>query len=190
MSVETAGESSVAPSAEIYDTEKPIPFKARESKFSRMFRPKQSPSMRLESASIHVVIRCKLIELIQKYLIGQIDRPEHLEVSIRMRLPRIVINARGPSVAGPADRNVPKMHVFGRVIRGLGAEYTAADANKYGHAEARKRREHWAFYATRVDVTGHSRRASCDNDIVVVSALTAISWSPTPRHMQYAHYSL
>ncbi|KAI6271648.1 hypothetical protein MCOR26_007712, partial [Pyricularia oryzae] len=64
------------------------------------------------------------------------------------------------------DHNIPKVHIFGRVIRGLDAGYAATDADKYGHAEARKRPKHWARDTTRVDVTGHFWRASYDDDIV------------------------
>lgn len=58
------------------------------------------------------------------------------------------------------------MHIFGRVIRGLDAGYTATDADKYGHAEAKKRPKYWARNTIRVNVTGYFWRANYNNDII------------------------
>jgi hypothetical protein len=51
----------------ICSMEKQIPVEARKSELSLMFRPKQSLTMFLKRASIHVVIRSKLAKRIQQH---------------------------------------------------------------------------------------------------------------------------
>ncbi|KAK7993916.1 Sec7 domain-containing protein [Apiospora arundinis] len=146
--------------------EEPVLVEAGEGELPLMSRSKQSLLVLVERAPVHIVVGCELAERVQEHLVRPIDRPEHLKLPVRMPPAGVVVDAHRPFVARPADDYVAKVHVLGRVVRGLRPRHAAANADEHGHADAGKGLEYGARDAAGIDVAGHAQRAGRDDDVV------------------------
>ena len=72
--------------------------------------------MLVECALVHIVVGMQLGKSVEKHPVWSINCAESLESTMRVLSARVIIDAGRSSVSRPANDNVTKMHVLGRVV--------------------------------------------------------------------------